>query len=111
MLTPTSCWSSASRRASRCSPPPAQRRWLSSWAFQKSSRLETRHVRRRTWRSSKTRCRPERIALAGVLPYDDVVAAADRAGPVGLVPVAAEVQRALDDVLAVLDGCRARIAR
>jgi len=46
-----------------------------------------------------------------VLPYDDVVAAADRAGPVGLVPVAAEVQRALDDVLAVLDGCRARIAR
>lgn len=52
----------------------------------------------------------ERIALAGVLPYDDVVAAADRAGPVGLVPVAAEVQRALDDVLAVLDGCRARIA-
>lgn len=58
-----------------------------------------------------TRRSSERIALAGVLPYDDVVAAADRAGPVGLVPVAAEVQRALDDVLAVLDGCRARIAR
>ncbi|CAN5263226.1 carbon monoxide dehydrogenase accessory protein CooC [soil metagenome] len=45
----------------------------------------------------------ERIELAGVLPYDGDVAAADRAGTVGLAPVSAELARALDDVLEALD--------
>ena len=49
----------------------------------------------------------EGIPLAGVLPYDPEVAAADRAGDVGLAPVAPDVQRALDDVLAALDAVRA----
>ena len=50
----------------------------------------------------------EGIELAGVLPYDAQVAAADRAGAVGLTPVAPEVQRALDEVLDALDAAHAR---
>jgi CO dehydrogenase maturation factor len=50
----------------------------------------------------------EGIELAGVLPYDPGVADADRAGAVGLAPVAAEVQRALDDVLDAVDAAQAR---
>ncbi len=46
----------------------------------------------------------EGIEVAGVLPYDAQVAAADRAGDVGLTPVSPEVQRALDEVLAALDA-------
>jgi CO dehydrogenase maturation factor len=52
----------------------------------------------------------EGIALAGVLPYDAPVAAADRAGHVGLTPVAPDVQRALDDVLDALDAAQVRLA-
>lgn len=52
----------------------------------------------------------EGIALAGVLPYDPEVAAADRAGVVGLAPVAPEVQRALDGVLDTLDAAQVRAA-
>ncbi len=44
------------------------------------------------------------IELAGVLPYDEQVAASDRADAVGLVPVAADVGRALDAVLDALDA-------
>jgi len=50
----------------------------------------------------------ERIDLAGVLPYDPNVAAADRAGTVGLTTVAPDVQRALDEVLDALDVAHAR---
>ena len=50
----------------------------------------------------------EGIALAGVLPYDPQVAAADRAGAVGLSPVAPDVQRALDAVLDALDAAAGR---
>lgn len=46
----------------------------------------------------------EGIELAGVLPYDAQVAAADRSGAVGLVPVAPDVKTALDSVLDVLDA-------
>ncbi len=46
----------------------------------------------------------EGIALAGVLPYDAQVAAQDRAGSVGLTPVAADVQAALDVVLDAIDA-------
>jgi len=52
----------------------------------------------------------EGIQLVGVLPYDAEVAAADRTGAVGLMPVAPEVQRALDDVLDELDAASARAA-
>ena len=52
----------------------------------------------------------EGIELAGVLPYDADVAAADRAGTVGLTPVAPEVQRALDEVLDAVDAAHARTA-
>ncbi len=48
------------------------------------------------------------IEVAGVLPYDAQVAAADRAGDVGLTPVAPEVQRALDEVLEALDAAHGR---
>lgn len=47
--------------------------------------------------------RAEGIELAGVLPYDVQVAAADRAGTVGLTPVAPDVRRALDEVLAAVE--------
>jgi CO dehydrogenase maturation factor len=47
--------------------------------------------------------------LAGVLPYDAQVAAADRAGHVGLMPVAPDVQRVLDEVLEALDAAQPRI--
>ncbi len=50
----------------------------------------------------------ERIELAGVLPYDAEVAAADRTGAVGLTPVAVGLQRALDDVLTALDAAQDR---
>ncbi|MGI8433133.1 MAG: AAA family ATPase [Nocardioidaceae bacterium] len=50
----------------------------------------------------------EEIRLIGVLPYDDEVAGADRTGAVGLVPVAADVQQALDEVLDGLDAAHAR---
>ncbi len=50
----------------------------------------------------------EGIEVAGVLPYDEQVAAADRAGHVGLTPVAPEVQRALDEVLDALDSAHGR---
>ncbi len=53
----------------------------------------------------------EGIELAGVLPYDPTIAAADRAGNVDLTPVAAEVQRHLDEVLDALDDAHARTAR
>jgi CO dehydrogenase maturation factor len=51
----------------------------------------------------------EGITLAGVLPYDAEVAAADRTGAVGLTPVAPSVQRALDEVLDALDAAHARV--
>jgi CO dehydrogenase maturation factor len=50
----------------------------------------------------------EGIEVAGVLPYDAQVAAADLAGDVGLTPVASEVQRALDEVLDALDAAHGR---
>jgi len=50
----------------------------------------------------------ERIELAGVLPYDADVAAADRTGATGVPPVAEQVARALDDVLAALDAAHQR---
>ena len=50
----------------------------------------------------------EGIDMIGVLPYDDEVAGADRIGAVGLVPVAADVQQALDEVLNGLDAAQAR---
>ncbi|CAN5306267.1 carbon monoxide dehydrogenase accessory protein CooC [soil metagenome] len=53
----------------------------------------------------------EGIELAGVLPYDAAVAAADRSGEVGLTPVAPDVQVALDQVLAALDAAHARVRR
>lgn len=53
----------------------------------------------------------ERIELAGVLPYDAEVAAADRVGAVGLTPVAPHVQRALHDVLDALDAAHSRLQR
>ena len=46
----------------------------------------------------------EGIAVAGVLPYDAQVAAADRAGSVGLIPIAADVRAALDHVLGAVDA-------
>jgi len=46
----------------------------------------------------------EGIAVAGVLPYDAQVAAADRAGSVGLIPIAADVRAALDNVLGAVDA-------
>ncbi len=52
----------------------------------------------------------ERIELAGVLPYDPEVAAADQTGAVGLLPVGPGVQEALDDLLAVLDAAEQRRA-
>ncbi len=51
----------------------------------------------------------EGIEIAGILPYDPEVAAADRVGEVGLQPVAPAVQAALDEVLDALDKARARI--
>jgi CO dehydrogenase maturation factor len=50
----------------------------------------------------------ERIELAGVLPYDPDVAAADQTGAVGPLPVGPGVQEALDDLLAVLDAAEQR---
>ena len=50
----------------------------------------------------------EGLTLAGVLPYDAEVAAADRTGSVALTPVAPDVQQALDEVMAALDAARAR---
>jgi CO dehydrogenase maturation factor len=52
----------------------------------------------------------EQIELAGVLPYDAGVAAADRADSPGLTPVAPEVQRALDEVLDALNAAQSRTA-
>ncbi len=51
----------------------------------------------------------EGIELAGVLPYDPQVAAADRTGEVGLLPVAPDVQRALGDVLDALDAAHSHV--
>ncbi len=45
----------------------------------------------------------EGLQLAGVLPYDTEVAAADRAGQAGLLNVGPEVLRALDEVLNAVD--------
>lgn len=50
----------------------------------------------------------EGIALAGVLPYDAGVAAADRAGAVGLTPVAPAVQSALEEVLDAIEVAHRR---
>jgi CO dehydrogenase maturation factor len=50
----------------------------------------------------------EGIELAGVLPYDPAVAAADRAGETGLQPVAPEVQQSLEQVLSALDAAQRR---
>ncbi|HWH30832.1 MAG TPA: AAA family ATPase [Mycobacteriales bacterium] len=44
------------------------------------------------------------IAVAGVLPYDPQVAAADRSGSVALAPVGAAVREALDTVLDAVDA-------
>ncbi|MDQ3628971.1 MAG: AAA family ATPase [Actinomycetota bacterium] len=52
----------------------------------------------------------EQIELAGVLPYDAVVAAADRTGAVGLSTVAPEVQRTIGEVLDALDAAQRRTA-
>ena len=52
----------------------------------------------------------ERIELAGVLPHDAAVAAADQSGVVGLLPVAPDVRRALAEVLAALDSAQVRLA-
>jgi len=52
----------------------------------------------------------EGIALAGVLPYDPQVAAADRSGEVGLTDVGAEVQQALDALLSALDAAQLRVS-
>ncbi len=49
----------------------------------------------------------EGIELAGVLPYDPAVAAADKAGAVGLTPLSEEVHQALDEVLDALDAAEA----
>lgn len=49
----------------------------------------------------------EGIELAGVLPYDAHVAADDRAGSVGLTPIAIDVQVVLDSVLAAVDAAAA----
>ncbi|MFP5219797.1 MAG: AAA family ATPase [Actinomycetes bacterium] len=46
----------------------------------------------------------EGITVAGVLPYDAEVAAADRAGAVGPAPVGAAARQALDAVLAAVDA-------
>jgi CO dehydrogenase maturation factor len=51
----------------------------------------------------------EGIAVAGVLPYDAEVAASDRAGDVGLTPVAPDVRAAVDEVLSALDAAHARL--
>jgi len=45
----------------------------------------------------------EGLELAGVLPYDAAVAAADRAGEVGLLSVAPAVQAAVDEILTALE--------
>ena len=52
----------------------------------------------------------EGIELAGVLPHDAGVAAADQSGAVGLLPVAPDVQRALAEVLAALDAAQVQLA-
>lgn len=51
----------------------------------------------------------EGIPLAGVLPYDPEVAAADRTGGVGLVPVTPAVRSALCEVLDALDAVQRRV--
>jgi CO dehydrogenase maturation factor len=51
------------------------------------------------------------IPLAGVLRYDAEVAAADRAGHVGITPIAPDVQRVLNEVLGALDAAQGRVAR
>ncbi|MGI8613504.1 MAG: AAA family ATPase [Nocardioidaceae bacterium] len=53
----------------------------------------------------------EGIELAGVLPYDADVAAADRAGSVALTPVLPGLQDRLDDVLDALDAAQDRASR
>ncbi|MDQ3708338.1 MAG: hypothetical protein M3387_03365, partial [Actinomycetota bacterium] len=50
----------------------------------------------------------EGVELAGVLPYDANVAAADRTAAVGLTPVAPEVRHALDEVLSAIEAAHAR---
>ncbi len=52
----------------------------------------------------------ERIQLAGTLPYDEQVAAADRTGVVGLDPMSPEVRSALDEVLTTLDAVQSRLS-
>jgi len=52
----------------------------------------------------------EGIELAGVLPHDAAVAAADQSGVVGLLPVAPDVQQALAEVLAALEAAQVRLA-
>ena len=49
----------------------------------------------------------EGVAVAGVLPYDPAVAAADKAGAVGLTPLSEDARRALAEVLEVLDAAQA----
>lgn len=44
------------------------------------------------------------VGLAAVLPFAEDVAAADRAGTVGLTPVTPELRRALDDLLDAVDA-------
>jgi CO dehydrogenase maturation factor len=46
----------------------------------------------------------EGLGLAGVLPYDEAVAAADRAGTAGMAPVSAAVRAALESVLDAVDA-------
>ena len=49
----------------------------------------------------------EGIPLAGVLPYDPEVAAADRTGSVGMTPMASTVRDALNEVVAAVDRTNA----
>ena len=51
----------------------------------------------------------EGITVAGVLPYDDDLAVADRTGDVGVPAVAPQVRRVLDDVLQALDAAQRRV--
>ena len=50
------------------------------------------------------------LRVAGILPYDDRVASADRAGTVGLTPVSAAVATALGSVVAAVDEAAGRRA-
>jgi CO dehydrogenase maturation factor len=52
----------------------------------------------------------EGLAVAGVLPYDEDVASADRAGAVGIPPGSPAVRSALDTVLDAVESSRGSLA-